>query len=283
MRSMSAELQAHYAKTETTLAILAKFTRQDGEVLAATVGHDMDITYSGTTYLSAYDLVPTAMATSAALNVDSMDIKGVLLALGISESDINAGLWDNCSFEAIRVNYADLTMGHETLKVGWFGEISIGRSQFNTELRGLTQKLQSTVGDLVSPSCKNDLFDTKCGVVATEGVRKFSNTAVTSVSSNRHFVMSALTQAAGFFDAGKVTWTTGLNTGLSMEIKTHTTGGDIILQEPMPYNIAVTDQATVFSGCLKRFTEDCGTKYDNQPRFNGFPHLPGNDQIFKGV
>lgn len=283
MKSVSAELKAHYALPETTLAVLEKFTRTDGVILAVTIGYDMDIPYDGTTYLTKYDVVPTSMLTSAALNVDTSDIKGVLTALGVSEADINAGLWDNCRFDAIRVNYADLTMGHEVMKVGWFGEISIGRSQFNAELRGLTQKLQTTVGDLVSPSCKNDLFDARCGVVATEGVRKFSNTAVTGVTSNRHFVMSSLAQAAGFFDAGKVTWTTGLNTGLSMEIKGHTSGGDITLQEPMPYEIAVTDEATVFSGCMKRFTEDCGTKYSNQPRFNGFPHLPGNDQIFKGV
>lgn len=283
MKSISAELMAHYASGETTLAILAKFTRSDDEYLAVTVGHDSDITYSAITYLTGYDVVPTAMVTSGALNVDTMDIRGVLTGLGISEADINAGLWDNCRFDAIRVNWADLTMGHEEMKSGWFGEISIGRAAFNTELRGLTQKLQSTVGDVVSPSCKNDLFDVKCGVVATEGVKKFSNTAVTGVTSNRHFVISALTQAAGTFDAGKVTWTTGLNAGLSMEIKTHTAGGDLSLQEPMPYNIAITDRATVFVGCLKRLAEDCRDKHDNVLHFGGFPYLPGNDQMFKGV
>ena len=280
---MSAELKTHYASEVTTLAILAKFTRQDGEVLATTVGHDADITYGGTTYLTIYDMVPTNMVTSAALNVDSFDIRGVLMALGVAEADINAGLWDNCEFIAYRVNWSDLTMGHELMKSGTFGEISIGRNQFTTELRGLMQRLQSTVGDVASPSCRNDLFDSRCGVVATEGVKKFSNTSVTSMTSRRRFGMSSLTQAAGTFDGGKVVWTTGANTGLAMEIKTHTSGGNLELQEPMPYDVAVTDQATVFVGCLKRYDEDCGAKHNNQPRFGGLPDLPGNDQIFKGV
>jgi len=286
VKSMSAELKAHYASGETTLAVLAKFTRQDSQVLAVTAGHDADITYplvGGTIYQSGYDMVPTAMVTSAALNVDSMDIRGVLLALGVSEEDINAGLWDNCQFEAIRVNWADLTMGHEEMKYGWFGEISVGRNEFTAELRGLTQRLQSTLGEVVSQACKNDLFDAKCGIVPIEGTWKFSGTAVTGVTSKRRFVMSSLAQSAGFFSAGKVTWTTGLNTGLSMEIKSHTAGGNIELQEPMPYDIAITDQATVFKGCLKRKNEDCRDVFANTENHGGFPDLPGNDQIFKGV
>lgn len=286
MKSISAELKAHYALPETTLAILVKITRVDGEVLAVTFGYDQNITYpviGGTTYVSGYDLVPASMVTSSAMNVDSMDVRGALLTLGVTEADINAGLWDNAEFAVIRVNWSDLSMGHEEMKYGWFGEISIGRSEFTTELRGLTQKLQATIGDLVSPSCKNDLFDSMCGIPMTEGTWKFSSTAVTGVTSNRRFAMSSLVQADGFFNRGKVTWTTGANTGLSMDIKSSTTGGNIELQEPMPYDIAVTDQATLFAGCQLRYTEDCGTKFNNKVNFGGFPHLPGEDQVFKGV
>lgn len=283
-KSISAELKAHQALGTTTLAHLVKLTRRDGLVLAVTLDHDQDIVFSGVTYKSAFGMSPSDVSTSAALNVDTIDAKGALMALGITEADIDAGLWDMCDVRVLRVNWMDLTMGAEKIKRGNFGEISIGRGTFSNEVRGITQKLQQTLGEVVSPSCKNDLGDARCGVVMTEGVRKFSGVAVSAiVTAQRAFTASGLTQAAGFFDGGKVTWTTGLNAGLSKEIKTHTAGGNIELQEAISYAITAGDQFTIFAGCLKRFTEDCLGKFNNAPRFRGFPSIPGQDQMFKGV
>ncbi len=182
----------------------------------------------------------------------------------------------------MRVNWKDLTMGCEKVKRGNFGQISIGRDKFNNEIRGITQRLQQTIGDIVTPACNADLFDARCKVVATEGVWKFSGVAVTTTTSNRNFTATSLTQTAGFFDGGKVTCTTGLNAGLSKEIKAHTAGGVIELQEPFPYAIAVANQFTVFAGCQKR-KEDCRDKFNNIPNMRGFPDIPGQDQMFKGV
>lgn len=283
-KTMSAPLKAHYALGTTTIAHLVKLTRKDGTVLAVTLDHDRDITFESVTYKPAFGMSPSTVETSSALSVDNLDAKGALMALGVDEFSIQAGLWDLCDVRVLRVNYADLSMGAEKVKRGTFGEISLGRAEFTSEVRGITQKLQTTLGELVSPSCKADLFDIRCGVVATENVWKFSGKAVsTIVSAQRQFTVSALTQAAGFFDGGKVTWTTGANAGLSKEIKTHTSGGNITLQEPMPYVIAVSDQGTFFAGCRKRASEDCTTKFNNISRFRGFPSIPGQDQLYKGV
>lgn len=56
-----------------------------------------------------------------------------------------------------QVNYADLSMGARVLRKGTLGEISIGNLSFNTGLRGLTQALQQTVGELTSIRCRADL------------------------------------------------------------------------------------------------------------------------------
>jgi uncharacterized phage protein (TIGR02218 family) len=282
--AISAELDAFYAAGGPTIARIVKMTRRDGLVLAVTLDHDQDITFEAVTYKPVFGMSPSTVETSSSLNVDNLDAKGALLALGINAADIDAGLWDLCDVRVMRVNWADLTMGAEKIKRGNFGEISIGRGTFSNEIRGITQKLAQTLGDVVSPSCNADLGDTRCGIEMVEGSRKFSGVAVsTIVAAQRAFTASGLTQTAGFFDGGKVTWTTGLNTGLSKEIKTHTAGGHIELQEPMPYSVAITDQGTFFTGCLKRFTEDCLGKFNNAPRFRGFPSIPGQDQMFKGV
>lgn len=283
MKTIGTALKSHMAGGTTTLAHLVKLTRRDGVVLAVTLDHDQTIVFGGVSYLPAFGMTPSNIETSGELNVDNLDAKGALMALGIAEADIAAGLWDLCDVRVMRVNWADLTMGAEKLKRGTFGEMSIGRNTFDNEVRGITQRLQQTVGDLVSASCRNDLFDARCGIVAEEGVWKFSATAVTAVTGARTFTSSALTQAAGFFDAGKVIWTTGANAGLSMEIRAHTAGGNIDLQEPMPYEVEIDDEATVFAGCLKRHDVDCTDKFDNIERNGGFPFVPGQDQMFKGV
>jgi uncharacterized phage protein (TIGR02218 family) len=283
MKSMSVALKSHYALGTTTLATLVKLVRTDGEELAICLDHDMPVTYDGDTYEPSLGLNPSNIETSSNLSVDNLDAKGALMLIGVSEAEIDAGLWDMCAVTVIRVNWADLTMGCEKLKRGHFGQLSIGRNSFNAEIRGITQRLQQTIGDIVTPACNADLFDARCGLTATEGVWKFSATAVTAFTSRQHFTASSLAQAASFFDAGKVTWTTGLNTGLSKEIKAHTTGGVFELQEPMPFAIAVSDQAIFFVGCRKRFTEDCATKFSNSINFRGFVTIPGQDQMFKGI
>jgi uncharacterized phage protein (TIGR02218 family) len=139
-------------------------------------------------------------------------------------------LWDYADVRVYRVNWADLTQGDEKLLRGWIGNVSVARPQVTSEIRSLAQKLQNRIGEYVTESCKADLFDARCQVVATEGTWKFSGVAVsTIVAAQRQFTASALTQAAAFFTAGKVVWQTGANAGLQMEIKTHAASGDILL------------------------------------------------------
>lgn len=283
MKAIPAALKEHMALGTTTLAHLVKLTRRDGFVLAVTLDHDRPITYDGLVYQPAMGMVPTDIETSSSLSVDNLDAKGALMVLGISEQDIACGLWDLCEVHVMRVNWMNPAIGAEKLKRGWFGEISIGRGTFQNEVRGITQKLQQTIGEVVSASCKADLFDSRCTVQATEGVWKFSSVAVSSVTSERQFTASWIQLVEGFFDGGKVTWTTGANEGLSMEVRKHLAGGSFELQEPMPYPIAEGDQFTAYAGCMKRYTEDCSQKFQNIINFRGFPFVPGQDQMFKGV
>lgn len=282
MKTISDELKAHLASGTTTLAHLVKITRRDGAVLGVTLDHDREIVFENTVYQPAFSLIPSVVETSSALNVDNMDAKGALIALGVNEGDIAAGLWDAADVRVVRVNWADLTMGAEVIKRGWFGEISLGRGTFTSEVRGITQKLAQTLGDVVSPACKADLFDTRCGIEAIEGTWKFSGIAVTAFDSAREFTASGLEQAEGFFDGGKVLWTGGANAGLAMEIKQHASGGVIQLQQAMPYAIAEGDVGVFYAGCMKRAAEDCAAKFANIVRFRGFPTVPGADQMLKG-
>lgn len=86
--------------------------------------------------------------------------------------------------------------------------------------------------------------------------------------------------AVGFYTYGKLTFTSGANINLSMEVKSYATG-TIELQLPMPFPIAIGDTYTIVAGCGGRFTEDCIMKFNNGLNFRGEPHLPGVDQIMR--
>jgi uncharacterized phage protein (TIGR02218 family) len=165
---------------------------------------------------------------------------------------------------------------------GWLGEVRITRD-FTAEMRGMAQKLQQVILELTSELCKADLFDARCKIVDTEGVWKFSGVAVsTVVAAQRQFTAAALGQAAGFFTNGKVSFTSGNCAGLEMEVKTHAASGNILLAEAMPFTFSPADTFVIRAGCLKRYTEDCKTKFANGINFRGFPHLPGLDEVLKG-
>lgn len=280
MKGTPIVLRNHMAQGSTTLAHLVKLTRKDGFVLAFTLDHDRPLTYQGVTYEPKFGATPSTVETSAAMNVDSLEAKAALMDLGITEQDILAGLWDGCVWQSLRVNWRDLSMGHEWVKWGTFGEISIGRGVATNEVRGITQILQQTIGDVVKPACNADLFDTRCGIQPTEGLYKFSNLEVSAVASRSQFATLRPT-ADGVFDGGKVVFQTGANAGLAKEIREQITG-NIWLQEPMPYPIEYGDLVTLYVGCLKRAEEDCAGKFNNIIRFRGFPTVPGQDQVLRG-
>lgn len=107
--------------------------------------------------------------------------------------------------------------------------------------------------------------------------------AVTTVTSQRQFTASGITHPATWFAGGTVTWTTGLNTNYSAEVKTHNAGGVIILQTQMPYAIANGDQFTIKAGCDLLYATCKSTKFDNAYNFQGFPYLPGVDRLMTGT
>lgn len=289
-KSIGAALQSHLETGETTLAICVKITRNDNEVFGFT-DHDKELTVDTVTYRPIIGVETSAAETQAGLNVDQLEMRGFLDALGVTEAEISAGLWDQADIRVFQVNWANTSQGTIKLRRGWLGEVSVTQ-EFRAELRGVAQKLQQSIIELVSEYCKADLFDSRCGLTATEGSTKFTGVSVSSiVSAQRQFISlsgspSISGLASDFFSGGKILWTTGSNASLQMEIKTHSlgspNGANITLVQAMPYEILVGDEFTIFAGCRKRYVEDCGTKFNNQENFRGFPHLPGLDEVLKG-
>jgi uncharacterized phage protein (TIGR02218 family) len=110
-------------------------------------------------------------------------------------------------------------------------------------------------------------------VTATAALRAYDT------ASRRVFFDAARAEPDGYFDQGRLEWTSGANAGLQGQVKSYA-GGQFVLWEPMISNIAVGDGYRVRPGCDKT-ASTCAVKFGNIANFGGFPHVPGRDAISK--
>ncbi len=280
MKDVSVALGAHLAQEVTTLATCWKLARRDGAVLGFT-DHDGDVAFEGVTYQAQTGFTPSAVQNSGDLRIDNMDMEGMLAAGSLREADIRAGLYDFAAIEVFMVNYADVTQGAMMLRKGWLGEVAYGQHAFVAEVRGLTQKLAQSAGELYSASCRAALGDGRCKVDLS--AHTVSGT-VSGAGSALGFVDSGRGEATGLFSFGKVTFLSGANAGLSMEVKEYVlqsgTGGEFTLVLPLPYALQAGDSYRVSKGCDKTLGT-CAGRFANVVNFRGEPLVPGLDRMLE--
>jgi uncharacterized phage protein (TIGR02218 family) len=278
MKNISAGLKAHYAQGATTLATCWKAVLTNGTVVAATT-LDRDIVFGGVTYVAAQGYTPSDIESTSELNPDNLEVEGFLSSPAITDDDIHSGLWDFAAIEVFEVNYNNLAQGRNVLRTGTLGEVRGGRSKFVAELRGLLQAYTRTIGRIITEECTADLGDARCKVdlalTTIIGVVESVDT------NNRVFIDSERTEPENWFTGAKLTFTSGANSGRSMEVK-YSAPDTIELTHSMYDPIEPGDTYTVHAGCTKRFREDCISKHNNGVNFRGFPELPGSKIYRRG-
>jgi uncharacterized phage protein (TIGR02218 family) len=163
MRVISPQLEAHFEGGMTQLATCWRITRQDGAEIGFT-DHDQLITFNSVDYDSIAGFTPTTVESKSNMSVDNLDVDGQLYPSKITEEDLLAGLYDYAEIEIFVVNYVDLTQGKLVVKRGRLGEVTLNSQMFQAEVRGLTQHLSQTIGEVFSPSCRAILGDSRCKV-----------------------------------------------------------------------------------------------------------------------
>jgi uncharacterized phage protein (TIGR02218 family) len=274
VKSISPGLAQHLAGEVTTLATCWKITRRDGLMLGFT-DHVRDLEVECLTYRAASGYTRTAIRGTADLAVDNLDVENVFADEGITEEDLRAGKYDFAEVRMFLVNYENVAQGILKLRRGWLGEVTIRDGRYLAELRGMTQRLQMTVGEVYAPDCAADLGDARCGVdlAALE-----ESGAVAAVTSATVFATS-LPGATGWYDGGELRWTGGANAGQAVAVRSwDATTGTLTLFLPALYAMEIDDTFTLRPGCDKTFAT-CKSKFDNVVNFRGFPHIPGTDQV----
>jgi uncharacterized phage protein (TIGR02218 family) len=284
MKTASAGLISHISGDALTMATLWRITRRDAQVFRFT-DHNRDITYGGETYVAALGYRRAAISSGADLAVDETELDGLIDAASIKESDLRAGLWDGADVRIFQVNWADLTHGDIKILRGRLGEaITSDDGSFRTELRGMAQPLQTPIGSLYQPECRNDLGDARCGINLAFGGGWTQEATIATVTDSVTLVMSSGMSgfADGWFDGGVAIWQTGPNAGVAREVIAWTQGTlTLSLLGPPPVQPVAGATLRIQPGCDKRWGT-CRNKFNlNQLKFWGEPLVPGANAILE--
>lgn len=275
MLNLSSEVMSALDAEVSKLAMCWKLTRRDAVVQGFT-DHDRDIVLDGVTYIAASGIGATAITSSLGLKVDNLELEGLLSDDSISQSDILAGKYDYAQIDVWLVPYEDTSHSGAHLKTGWLGEITMKNGQFIAEVRGLSSKLQASIGEVYTPTCRASFGDARCGYnLSSVNV----SGSVSHVEGQLSFLDGALSQADGFFDYGSISFLSGANAGLTREIKRYAEKRFSLI-EPLPYALNIGDNFEATAGCDKRF-DTCCDRFNNALNFRGEPHVPGTDSILK--
>jgi uncharacterized phage protein (TIGR02218 family) len=277
-RTIGANLKNHLAEKVTTLNYLWKITRTDTTEFHYT-DCDKDITYGGDTYKSLNSGSMSSIDQQSDLSPDNFDFEIILNDSDISKDDVVAGLFDFADVKVYLINRESIGDGVVNLINGKLGEAKIQDDHKATiEFRSLTQFLQQGIGRVYAHECDADLGDARCGV--TLASYTYTGT-VTSVINNQEFADNNMGQSNDLFNYGLLSWTSGNNNGINMEVKGYlASGGQFTLMSPMPFTVQIGDGYSVYQGCDKQ-KSTCINDFDNILNFRGFAEIPGTDLIHK--
>ena len=246
--------------------------------------HISNLVVDGITYYAESAFTSDAINTSESGSVDTAEVSGILDSTvmvsvpAVLEADIIAGRFNLAEVRMFQVDYTESPISSKLwLRRGWLGNFESIQDQYRAELRGMTDILTQQTLEVYSPGCRYDLGSSRC----TVDLASFTTTGSVSGVTDRDEFASGVGGADQLYTYGLVTWTSGDNTGLKMEVKGFS-GGSIILFEKMPYEIQVGDGFSISQGCDKKL-ETCRDIFDNVINHGGYFYLPGTDTVTRVV
>lgn len=255
--------------------------RKDGTVYRFT-SLDRDLKYGGQTYKACDSMVPSASSSANEVgSVGDINLSGIVGegAGSVTLADLHAGRLDGAFVEARRVSW-DGTTEPKAIMRGTFGSVSFGERGFSVDLTGDGARLQQTpLLRTVAPGCDLVFGSAPCGKAL--GPLTVTGTAATG-QGQRGFTDPTRTEPDGYFNYGRVTFTTGANAGISAEIKSHAAGVFALwprLAEP----VSAGDAYSMTPGCSNLMEAAGGTNgclaWDNRINYGGFEQVPGDDAM----
>jgi uncharacterized phage protein (TIGR02218 family) len=286
MKSASPALIALLATRQFYSADLYLFSLVDGTTLHY-CGGDRDIVWNGITWSAGGTVGPyfdrkdnkAKCHWKVGVEVDTLVldcIPGNATVGGESFlSAIRQGVFDGAEltlYRAFMPTYGNTAAGTVIMFVGRVAEVDASRSLTTFSINSHLELLNLMMPrNLYQSGCVNTLFDASC----TLNMASFGVSGTVLSGSTANVINSTLSQGTGYFNLGQVTFTSGINTGFSRTVQTHTHGSpsSVSLISPFPSAPAPGDAFTIFPGCNKTQSVCSGT-FNNLINFRGFPFVP---------
>ena len=279
-RTINASLQTRLDSGTTTLCHIITITRTDGTIIRLT-DHDQDVVFSGNTYSRDESLQVAAITSSANNGIQATNCNVIFSDDGIAEVDVARGIYDKAVVEFAVCDYEYPAYGKIILLTGLLSTITVtNRRKGQFEIRGLLTRGDTRIGEYYSAQCRADLGDSRCQVA----LAAFTTTGTINVVETQTKLRATLASdpANGFYTHGVITFTSGDNDGISMEVLNQFAYGggqdSIFLSLALPFAIQVGDTFELVAGCDKTPTT-CRVKFNNIKNFRGEPLVPGPDFI----
>lgn len=265
---------AKIAAETNRLAICLRIERKDGFLVCLT-SSDVPVVVSGDTYVPDPGLTTANFRATSGFNVGNTEVQFFKSDAYVNRNDVLLGRWAFAKYSLFRVDPLDPTAGVEVFSRGNLGDMNISVNGFTAELRDYRQLLQQQVGEVLTKTCVTQLFSPRCGVDRV--AHTFTGT-LTSVLSLNSFADSALARPNDWFTSGEFEMTSGAAQGARFKVRGYTSaGGVFVFTQPTFILPSVGDAYVAYTGCQKRWAEDCVAKFNNGRRFQGQPHIPGQD------
>lgn len=262
----------------TSIALCWRICRPDGVALGLTC-HDRDLVVDGLLYRARPGLTPSAVRQALEQDGDRMAVEGLLDADGLTASDLAAGRWNGAEAELFACDWAAAEPGRLVLLKGRLGIVSHGfpdaSGGFRAEIRSSQAALDEQRRARLSPTCRADLGDARCGVdMAGRRIELEANGW-----DDRRILLSGLPPDPDAYAGGRLRVVSGRLTGLDRRV-VRLEEGAILMEDGLPGREAAAFRVWLWEGCDKRF-ETCAARFSNAVMFDGEPHVPGTDALLR--
>lgn len=264
------------------MADLYTFNLVGGMVLRYTSA-DGALTVGGNTFDGGSVIIERSrIRTVIGVEVDTLDINIAAMPEHLVGTTpilkaLRNGALDGASLTVERCfmpTWGDTSLGTVVLFSGKVADMEVGRFEakirVNSDLHLLNIQMPR---NLYQPGCLNTLFDGAC----TISKASFGASSTVNGGSTTSVINCGLTQAAGHFDMGTITFTAGVNVGVTRSIKQYTPGV-ITLMNPLVSTPLPTDTFIAYAGCDKT-KATCQSKFNNVINFRGFPYVPAPESV----
>ena len=182
---------------------------------------------------------------------------------------VDRAYWDNRPTGMIQGATSISPSGVVNMFTGRVAEVDIGRTNAVISINSHLELLNVNMPrNLFQAGCRWQLYSAGCTLnAASYGVTSSAAAATTT----NILLCNANESQYGTFTLGRVTFTSGQNTGFSRSVR-QWVPGTFTLMAPFPFPVANGDTLTAYPGCNKTYGS-C-VAFNNTQNFGGMPWIP---------